>query len=68
MVSGRRVAPVKAEMPSRSPVSLTDLEKRLALCQRYGVTCYRDGILSLDLTSNKKPREIDPDLKPVPEM
>ena len=68
MVSGRRVAAMKDEAPGRSPVSLSDLERRLALCERYGVTCYRDGILSLDLVSKKKPKELDPELKPVPEM
>jgi hypothetical protein len=52
----------------RPPVSLSDLERRLALCARYGVTCYRDGVLSLDLTSTKKPAPLDPDLRPVPEM
>ena len=50
------------------PISLSDLEQRLKLCQRYGVTCYRDGILSLDLTSNKMPaKSMDPALKPLPE-
>lgn len=58
---------MKEEKLARLPVSLTDLEKRLQLCQRYGVTCYRDGILSLDLTSNKMPKPMDPDLKPLPE-
>jgi len=51
-----------------NPISVSDLERRLQLCQRYGVTCYRDGVLSLDLHSTKKPAPIDPDLKPVPEM
>ena len=58
---------VKDEKSKRLPVSLSDLEQRLKLCQRYGVTCYRDGILSLDLTSNKMPKPMDPDLKPLPE-
>jgi hypothetical protein len=53
---------------TRPPIALADLEKRLALCARYGVTCYRDGMLSIDLTSNKKPKEVDPEFKPVPEM
>ena len=68
MVSRRRLEDVKNEDPksARLPVSLTDLEKRLALCQRFGVRSYRDGILSLDLESTKKPAKSE--FPPVPEM
>jgi hypothetical protein len=57
-----------APVETRLPIPLGDLQKRLELCARYGVTCYRDGMLSLDLMSMKKPKPIDPDLLPVPEM
>lgn len=53
------------EKTARLPISLTDLEKRLALCARYHVTCYRDGILSLDLARMEKPKP--PEFPLIPE-
>lgn len=58
-------------MSTQPALSLPDLRQRLELLTKYGVRCYRDGIISIDLDPallrNRKPK--DPNEQPeVPEM
>jgi hypothetical protein len=67
---GRGVAGMSEETPTAKPIPLADLKARLELLTKHGVRFYRDGVLSIDLTTQKQTAGKTPqqEFPPVPEM
>jgi hypothetical protein len=57
-------------LPKTQPIPLADLKARLELLSKHGVRFYRDGVLSIDLTTQKQTAGKTPqqEFPPVPEM
>lgn len=62
--------PGAASVSKAKPVALSDLKARLELLTKHGVRSYRDGILSIDIDTTKKPAGKSPrdEFPPIPEM